>query len=75
MIGLERKRHLFGAKILKRILLFSGIDISKKCQQIELLRMCKSKKMTPRHSAYIPSSVKIALRTNFFCIDTSEKLV
>ena len=44
MIGLERKRHLFGAKKLKRILLFRGIDISKKCQQTELLGMCNCKK-------------------------------
>ena len=32
MIGLKRKRHLFGAEKLKWFLLFSGIDISGKCQ-------------------------------------------
>ena len=30
MIGLNRKRHLFGAEKLKRFLLLSGIDISGK---------------------------------------------
>ena len=32
MIGLEGKRHLLGEEKLKRFLLFSGIDISGKCQ-------------------------------------------
>ena len=41
IIGLKRKRHLFGAKKLN---LFSGIDISGKCQSTKLLRMCKRKK-------------------------------
>ena len=63
MIGLKRKRHLFGAKKLKLFLLFSGIDISGKCSKQNFYAFARTKKaMSLRHSAYIPS-VKSPLHT------------
>ena len=69
MIGLKRKRHLFGVEKLKWFLLLRRIDILAKCFRIDILAKNtfayvqeQKKAMSPQYSAYIPSSVKSPLK-------------
>ena len=56
MISSKRKWHFFGAKRLKWFQLFSGID-----NQESVSKQEHKEAMSPRHSTYIPSSLKSPL--------------
>ena len=60
MIGLLKRQYLFGAEKLKWFLLFSGIKISGSLSEQNFYACARAKKvMIPRHSAHIPSRIKL----------------
>ena len=62
MIGLKRKRHLLGAEKLKRFLLSAESTFQESFSKKAITQVQEQTKgMSPRHSAYIPPSVKSPL--------------